>query len=322
VGLLVILGAGLAVFLLSFPKGEKASTIKIEATPERIARGEYLANHVAACFYCHSTPDYAYYAGPIAPDTKGKGGALIEGEGLGQVYIPNITPAGLGSWTDGEIARAVTAGLDQDGNALFPMMPYTEYRNLPEEDVLAIVAYLRTVPAIPNEVPPSRLAFPLNLIKRTFPKPYEPGPPIALSDTVAYGEHLARISGCAFCHTQHDDRGRPLAGLEFAGGAEIPIETGVAGAEQVVVRSANLTPDEETGIGVWDKAYFIGRFKDYADSAVSHIPVAPGDDNTPMPWAIYAGMTEDDLGAIYTFLRTLEPMKNEVEKRAHPPVSR
>jgi len=316
--LLLLVGAGLAYFVLSYPKSEPPASIKIELTTEKIKRGEYLANHVTPCFYCHASPDYNYYSGPLAPGTKGKGGAKIEQDGLGKLYMPNITPAALGNWTDGELIRAITAGVNKEGKALFPMMPYTEYRRMPEEDVQAIVAYLRTLPPIPNDVPKSQLDFPLNLIMRAFPKPYRPEPRPAISDTVAYGKYLSKISGCDFCHTQTDGTGDPLPGLEFAGGNETPIEMGIVPADTMIVRSANITPDVDTGIGAWDKAYFIGRFKEYADSTNSHIPVAKGGENTVMPWTMYAGMTEEDLGAIYAYLRTVKPVKNAVEKHPRP----
>jgi len=107
-----------------------------------------------------------------------------------------------------------------------------------------------------------------------------------------------------------DKRKQPLPGMDFAGGNDLQLPTGN------IVRSANITPEYDTGIGAWDKAYFIGRFKEYADSTNSHIPVAKGSENTVMPWTMYAGMTEEDLGAIYSYLRTVKPVKNAVEK--HP----
>jgi mono/diheme cytochrome c family protein len=310
--LLLLIGAGLIYFVASFPKAEPAANIKIELTSERVKRGEYLANHVTPCFYCHATSDYNYYSGPPAPGTKGKGGTKIEDEGLGVLYIPNITPAALGNWSDGEIVRAITAGVNKNGEALFPMMPYTEFKLLPEEDVHAIVAYLRTLPPIPNEVPKTQLAFPLNLIVRALPEPYQPKPRPAPSDTVAYGKYLTTVASCHFCHTQMDDRKQPLPEMDFAGGNDLQLPTGN------IVRSANITPDENTGIGAWDKAYFIGRFKEYADSTNSHIPVAKDSENTVMPWTMYAGMTEGDLGAIYSYLRTVKPVKNAVEKHPKP----
>lgn len=307
--LVVLIGAGLLYFISAFPKVGAAVNLKIAVTPEKIARGKYLSNHVSVCIDCHSTRDFNFYSGPVMPGTEGKGGAEFV-DAAGTFYPRNITPAALGNWTDGEIIRAITSGVDKDGQALFPMMPYPIYNYLAQDDVEAIVAYLRTLPPIQNDVPKSKINFPLNLIVRTIPQPYNPQPRPPLADTLAYGKYMSTISGCHFCHTQVDDKGQPLPGMDFAGGMEF--KDPMLGT----MRSANITPDEDTGIGAWDKAYFTGRFKEYADSTNSHIPVAKGGVNTIMPWTMYAGMTEEDLGAIYNYLRTQKPIKNEVEKHS------
>lgn len=307
--LILILGAGLIYFFASFPKVGAAPDISIQATPEKIARGQYLAHHVAVCIDCHSTRNFDYYSGPIVPDTEGKGGMEFP-DVAGTFYPSNITPAALGNWSDGEIVRAITSGVNKNGEALFPMMPYPIYNFLAQDDVEAIVAYLRTLPAIENDAPKSKVNFPLNLIMRTIPQPYEPEPRPAVSDTIAYGKYLSTVAGCQFCHTPTDDKGQPLPDMDFAGGMEFKFPWGP------IVRSANISPEEDTGIGAWDKTYFVGRFREYADSAGSHIAVAKDDENTLMPWTMYAGMTEEDLGAIYSFLRTVKPVKNAVEKHA------
>jgi hypothetical protein len=95
--------------------------------------------------------------------------------------------------------------------------------------------------------------------------------------------------------------------MEFAGGQEFKFPDGS------IVRSTNITPDAETGIGGWDKEFFIKRFKLYAPPDARKIPAEKGK-NTVMPWTMYAEMTEGDLGAIYTYLRTTKPIKNKVEK--------
>ena len=191
-------------------------------------------------------------------------------------------------------------------------MPYPIYAELSEQDAQAIVAYLRTLPAIANEVPKSQLNFPLNLIVRTMPKPYVPPAHPSPADTLAYGKYLNTVAGCHFCHTPVDDKGQSLPGMDFAGGQEFRLPWGET------VRTANITPEIDTGIGAWDKAYFVSRFKEYADSASAHIPVAKGEGNTLMPWTMYAGMTEQDLSAIYSYLRTVKPIRNEVEKHPKP----
>jgi mono/diheme cytochrome c family protein len=309
--LLVLVGAGLIYFFASFPKVGPAPNLTIAATPELIERGNYLANHVAVCINCHSTRNFDYYSGPIVHGTEGMGGMEFAEE-IGTLYPSNITPAALGNWTDGEILRAMTTGVNKDGDPLFPMMPYPIYRELAEEDAHAIVAYLRTLPPVPNAMPKSKLTFPMNLIARTIPQPYTPQPKPSPADTLAYGKYLSTIAGCQFCHTPTDDQGQPLPNMDFAGGMEFKFPWGS------MVRTANITPEQDTGIGAWDKAYFVGRFKEYADSTGKHIAVAKDDDNTVMPWTMYAGMAEEDLSAIYSYLRTVKPVRNEVEKFPKP----
>lgn len=311
VAFVVLLGAGLIYFFSAFPKVGAAADLKIEVTPEKVMRGKYLANHVSVCIDCHSTRDFNFYSGPIVPGTEGKGGEEFP-DPAGTFYPRNITPAALGNWTDGEIVRAIVSGIDKDGQALFPMMPYPIYNYLAQDDIEAIVAYLRTLPPIPNEVPKSKVNFPLNLIVRTIPQPYHPQPRPPASDTLAYGKYMSTISGCQFCHTPIDDKGRPLPGMDFAGGMEFK------DPRLGTMRSANITPEGDTGIGAWDRAYFIGRFKEYADSTASRIPTAKGEANTVMPWTMYAGMTEADLSAIYSYLRTAKPVRHEVEKFSKP----
>ncbi len=98
-----------------------------------------------------------------------------------------------------------------------------------------------------------------------------------------------------------------ITGTEYAGGSEFKQPNGV-------VRTANITPDMETGIGSRNKEAFIRRFKIYTDPAFKPVKLNPGDLNTPMPWFMYSAMTEKDLGAIYDYLRTVKPVKNKVIK--------
>lgn len=309
--LVILIIGGVLYLTQGLPNVGDAPNLTVAATPETITRGEYLANHVTVCMDCHSKRDFQYYSGPIMPGTLGQGGEEMQ-ESIGTLRVPNITPAALGNWTDGEIARAITSGVDKNGDPLFPMMPYPIYGELAEEDVHAIVAYLRTLQPIQNEVARTQLNFPMNLIVRTIPKPYTPKTRPPVSDTLAYGKYLSTVSGCHFCHTAVDDKGQALPNMDFAGGQEFKFPDGKA------VRAANITPEMDTGIGAWDRAYFVGRFKEYADSAAAHIPVPQGGDNTVMPWTLYAGMAEGDLNAIYSYLRTVKPVVNQIERYPAP----
>ncbi len=309
--LLVLIAGGLIYLTTSLPDVGEAPDLKIAATPELVERGRYLANHVTVCIDCHSQRDFGFYSGPVVPGTEGRGGEEIV-ETIGKLRVPNITPAALGNWTDGEIARAIAAGVGKNGEALFPMMPYPIYNELAEEDLHALIAYLRTLPPIANEVPRTQLNFPMNLIVRTIPKAHEPKPRPPAGDTLAYGKYLNTVAGCHFCHTPVDDKGRALPGMDFAGGQEFRLPGGM------VVRTANITPEMDTGIGAWDEAYFINRFKEFSGSTASRIAVPAGGENTLMPWTMYAGMTEEDLRAIYRYLRTVKPVIHQVEKHPQP----
>lgn len=310
IGILVlIILSGSVYFNATYPKAVPAPKVKIEMTTERIERGKYLANNVALCMDCHSTRDFSKYSGPIKPGTEGMGGEVFGREmGLpGTIPVKNITPAALGNWTDGEIIRALTSGINKHGEALFPIMPYPNFIQMSEEDLYAIVAYIRTLKPIKNEVGEKELDFPVNYIEKTLPlDSYKPQKAPEKSDMKAYGKYLVTIASCNDCHTQVED-GEPIAGLELAGGTSMDLPFGT-------IRSANLTPDVETGLGAWTKEQFIQRFKSMATDQVKNMEMQPGSFNTIMPWTMYAGMSEEDLGAIYEYLHSLKPVKNMVVK--------
>jgi mono/diheme cytochrome c family protein len=306
-----ILG-GILYFFHHFPDVGPADGVKLDLSQERMERGRYLAHHVAVCIDCHSTRNWDYYSGPAVAGTEGRGGEFFGRDfGFpGHIYARNITPAAIGSWSDGELLRAITCGVSKDGRALFPLMPYPRYATADEEDIRAIAAYIRTLPPIENRVQATKLDFPMNLIVRTIPAApkFAPRPP--REDSVAYGAYLANMAACAECHTQQE-KGQPLPGMDYAGGFAFILPWGT-------VRSSNITPDAETGIGAWSKEQFIARFKTYASEAARKMEMKPPYNeayfNTIMPWTMYAGMTEEDLSAIYAYLRTIRPVRNKVQK--------
>jgi len=304
----LVIAGGLVYLFTALPKASPVKDIRVEITPERIERGEYLARHVAVCIDCHSTRDWQYYSGPVTPNTDGQGGMEF-GPDLGfpgHVYAANITPAAIASWSDGELIRAITEGVSKDKTALFPLMPYHKYGRMSENDLYSIVAYIRSLRPIPNGVPKTKLDFPMNLIVRLIPQPSNLQPMPDTTDTVAYGKYLTTMAFCSDCHTPFD-KGKPVVGMEFAGGMEFTMPG-------VTIRSANITPDEETGLGRFSRETFIERFKAFTAEEVRRMKVPPtGAANTPMPWTMYNGMTEYDLGAIYDYLQTIKPVKNSIE---------
>jgi mono/diheme cytochrome c family protein len=305
--IVIAVGGLLAFFSLKYPNAGPIPTLKVEATPARLERGEYLANHVAVCIDCHSARDWQLVSGPIIPGTEGKGGERFdESMGFpGTIFARNITPAGIGDWTDGELYHAITTGVSKDGRALFPLMPYKAYNNLSVEDILSIIAYVRLLKPVENQVPETRLNFPLNFIVKTIPEKHTPAPEPNKNNAFEYGKYLVNAASCIECHTQAV-KGERVKGMEFAGGREFPFPNGT-------VRTANITPDEETGIGLWTKDVFISRFKAFADSASQRQNADSAKYYTIMPWTMYAGMTNEDLGAVYEYLRTVPLVKNQVE---------
>lgn len=273
-------------------------------TEAQLARGRYLAEAVMACGACHAERDWGFFAGPAKDGTEFAGsGDLARSERFSDKFsftAPNLTPHHLSAWTDGEVARAIVFGQSKDGRGLFPSMPYFEYREaLARDDLSALVAFLRTLPARPWQAAnPPRFPMP-GFVMNGFPderplraKAPQPGAP-------EYGRYLTEIAGCMGCHTRADKRGTPV-GPPYAGGREFPVPAPGAGT----MRSANLTP-HATGLGAWTKDAFIARFRARQLDALRGQPVSPGGTNSVMPWWAWARMRDEDLGAIYDFLRTL-----------------
>lgn len=285
------------------PKVGPARSLVVEKNEALVERGRYLGEHVMVCLDCHSTRDWSRYGGPRVEGTDGKGGERYTPEmGFpGTFYAPNITPHALSTWTDGEIERAVTAGLSRDGRPMFPLMPYRSYGGLCQEDINAVIAWVRTLAPLEGTTPPPSWSFPFNIVINNIPKEQERGACGDPTDVTAYGRYLATAAGCADCHTTME-RGRPVPALAWAGGNAYKLPGGT-------VTSANLTPDVETGLGQWTKEQFVARFKTAEASQV-----APGGVQSVMAWSDYAGMSEQDLGAIWEFLRTVPPVKQPVQK--------
>ncbi|HEY7473229.1 MAG TPA: c-type cytochrome [Gemmatimonadota bacterium] len=301
----VVLG-GLVYLGLAYPKQQDAPDVRIEATPDLLARGDYLFNHVTICAECHSPHDRDRVGAPIPAGRIGEGGYPFSLGPAGMLYSKNITPTALGEWTDGEIVRALRDGVSENGAPLFPLMPYFNYRQLSQRDLTALVAFVRTLAPRENPVPGRHLAFPMNLIVRLMPNPAGPYPEApARSGTAEYGRYLVTAASCGDCHSPMD-RGEPVPGRAFSGGNPFPTGDGWVSV------SANITPDSATGIGAWTRERFVGAFKSRAPGPGEARPFEPGERRTEMPWRAYSGMTEEDLGAIYDYLRTVEPVRNEV----------
>jgi hypothetical protein len=299
---LVVLTGGAVTYLYARkPAMAPATNLRVDRTAARLARGEYLYR-LADCDGCHSERDYGRFGGPVVDGGTAAGQEFPKEAGLpGTVVAPNLTPdpeTGIGTWTDGEKVRAIREGVDKDGRTLFPMMPYAEYRKMSDEDVYSLVAYLDSLPAVKRRHPVTQLDFPVALFIKSAPQPSGSVAHPDLSDKVKRGAYLVNVAGCRGCHTATLSGGEKFAG---------------PGA---VVMSANISPDESTGIGRWSEQDFVNHFAQYRDYAVNGSPKVGPESFTLMPWLNFSQLPEEDLRAIYAYLRTVPPVRKAVE--THP----
>ncbi len=310
-GFFLILIVSFIVYIkVALPNVGDAPVIAIDYTAERIARGRYIANAITVCMDCHSTRDFSKFAGPLIEGTLGKGGDRFDqSAGMPGVFFPkNITPFGISRYTDGELYRTITTGVSKEGRAMFPLMPFSYYGRMDKEDIYDIIAYVRSIPPIVNEVADATPDFPLNILLNTLPHKETPQTKPLKSDVLAYGAYITNAGACAECHTQVNDKAQILPEFIFGGGREFKFPDGS------VVRSANISADKSTGIGNWTEDMFIQRFKVYADSAYVFESVKPGEFNSVMPWAMYSQMEREDLAAIYKYLISTKAINNSINK--------
>jgi mono/diheme cytochrome c family protein len=267
-----------------------------------VARGAYLVNGPAACGNCHTrkNPDLSprndmFLAGGESFDTP-----------VFTAYSRNLTPdkdSGIGTWTDAQIIRAMREGVTKEGEVLGPPMPVPTYHNMSDDDARAIVAYLRTINPVHNEVPESKYKIPL---QPQVPAKGEPAPP--RSDKVAYGGYLVNaIAHCFECHSTPDEHGEPdVAGHRGAGGFPLPIWPEAGTKPGSVIFSLNITPDQETGIGTWSDDQLKRAITEGIDKDGKQLFLL-------MPFGSFKKMTPEDLDAIVAYLHTIGPIRNKIE---------
>jgi mono/diheme cytochrome c family protein len=303
--LLVLLAGGAAAgyFYVLHPKSRPPQDLKAPSSAEAIERGRYLATHVAGCIACHSKVDEEASGEPLIEGMAGSGREWpVDPEFPGRARAPNLTPdkaSGIGGFTDGELVRAMREGVGRDGRPLFPMMPYPTYgKHLSDEDALAIVAYLRSLPPIANPVGKTEVGFPISMFVRTAPRPLETSPPPAPppSDVEARGQWLLKMALCGDCHTPMDN-GQPIAGKEYAGGNAFRNAKGV-------VYATNITSDPATGIGAYSDEDLLRVLNEGKNKAGQPLYI--------MPWQFYKGMTDEDKRALIGAVRKIPPVSNTV----------
>ncbi|TKJ29529.1 MAG: hypothetical protein CEE40_07895 [Chloroflexi bacterium B3_Chlor] len=309
VGVLVVLVIGLVTYVqLTWdrPVSRAVPQMTAPTDAETVARGEYLYNYTQICWFCHGSE------GSHSPGEPQAGGREFDatdiGPGFGYLYGSNLTPdreTGIGDWSDGELVRAIREGLDREGHLIFPIMEAEWYRGMSDQDALALVAYLRSLPPVRNEVPANQLSFAakalmaLGMIKPQ-PAVTEQAVVPPRGATMEYGEYLTlHGSMCAGCHTPRSpntgvyDMTRPFGGGDF-----------LIAEEGVDTTGPNITPDVTTGIGDWTQEQFVTAMRTGVrpDGTVMV---------TFMPWPVYTRWTEDDLRAVWLYLRSLEPVAHE-----------
>jgi mono/diheme cytochrome c family protein len=212
------------------------------------------------------------------------------------VYVSNITSdpkTGIGGWTDQQIIEALRLGKHPDGSQLFPIMPYPALSGMADQDVQDLVTFLRTVPAIENEVPANQL----NVSVPPF-QPRTPPPATAPTAGLKRGEYIVNVaSHCSDCHTTRNPDGSPDMSKYLAGAM---IEGEIA---------SNITPDTETGIGAWTEQQIVdflhtGQRPDGSPlSAVSLM-------NLVMQGGL-KNITNADAQAVAAYLKSVPAVKNE-----------
>src|SRR5687767_14653658 len=122
----------------SEPKESTATKASDDSLKAIVERGEYLATNVAVCVVCHGERDHTKFAMPVVAGTEGAGAPYPFGQGMGvpgEITPPNITPFALKDWSDEEIAKALTQGINKKGDTLFPLMPYHNYSRMAKDDI-------------------------------------------------------------------------------------------------------------------------------------------------------------------------------------------
>jgi mono/diheme cytochrome c family protein len=301
--LLLAAGAAILYAQSAYRKVWDIPLPEIRATTDSaaIARGRYLVYGPAHCADCH-VPDAArsrLYLGEEVPLTGGTGEVTY----LGSWTAPNLTSdsvTGIGGVSDGMLARHFRHGVSREGRIA---LPFTEsFANLAESDLVAILSFLRSLPAQPGVGPEAKVNTLGKVTLAYFIKPYGPKspPPDSLppEPTARYGDYVANTMGrCEACHTPRSLKTGEFLGPPFSGG--LPFLSRERPGMMYV--SPNLTPDSATGhMARWTEEFFLARFR-----AGLVIP------DSPMPWGPYSRMTDGDLRALYRYLHSLAPVRRD-----------
>ncbi len=255
---------------------------------ELLVRGKYLVDGVVACGNCHIARN-----DKGQPDFKrGLSGGMVFDDPAFKAYGANITPddeTGIGKWTDAQLAYAIREGIRPDGTLIGPPMPISFYRNMSDADLAAIIAYLRSQPAIRNHVKKSVYNVPL---PSNYGAPVQRVNTPSSSDKIVYGQYLANIGHCLECHTPRNDKGILIESEKGAGGQVFKGPWG----ESV---SRNLT-SHESGLKDWSDKQIALAIQQGVDRQNIHY-------KPPMAFDWYKNISEADIAALIAYLRSLPP---------------
>jgi len=266
-----------------------------------VAKGQYIFALAGGCA-CHTVPKGTFNAGGRAFPIP-----------LGKVYSTNITQdkeTGRGSWTDQQIQDAIVKGIRRDGSRIIPVMPYEAYSGMAQEDLKALIAYLKTLKPVKKATPELESKAPLTrsvgipVYLKVFGR-FSSAPAQAPKGGIERGRYLVEhVSLCSDCHTPRNSIGVPNRSLYLAGASKKINPMG----EDV----PNITPDKETGIGDWKR-------EDIAELLISG--TKPDLDNVQglMSEVIqgtphgFKDMKREDALAIADYLKSIPPIKNKVK---------
>ena len=256
-------------------------------------RGSYLVNAVLVCHNCHTPRDKS----GLIMEKRFSGGSQIWDTPAYTVKGSNISPdrdTGIGAWSDSEIRRAITDGVHRHGRPIAPQMPFVFYQIMTPRDLDAVVAYLRSVAPVRNEVqaPVYKAAMQIDPV----PGATKPFTEEDIRDPVKRGFYLATMAHCMECHGRRPDRIQDYKNSWGKGGYVFVEPWGS-------VVTANITSHPKSGIGAWTDAE-IRR-------ALTHGVSRDGRAFKP-PMArqeYFSRMTDADLDAIVAWIRTLPPLE-------------
>jgi mono/diheme cytochrome c family protein len=277
-GILVI--GGIAIVILFDSKMNKkydvpVTTTQVSTDPAVIQRGKHLAENISVCIDCHGL--------------NLEGGVLVDDPLLGVSIAPNLTKGkgGIGGLrSDQDLSKIIRYGVFPDGRSV-TAMPSQDYIHLSDADLTAIISYIRSKPAVDSNLPASewrvigKVVVALGMLDFRSAENINPGAVQAQAPqagvSVEYGHYLANIAGCTGCH-----------GPGLSGGV-------IPGTPPDYPQASNLTPGGS--VGLWSEAQFIQTIRTGKNPGGKEI-------NKIMPTRLFAGMTDDELKAIWLFMKS------------------